>query len=113
MADETSEYEQSDLGPEWEDVGPWHCGLCGGTTEDCKCGEPLVLIVRVPGLTPSESDHDLVAMSLVAMLNDQRVENYEGPEGSGPAPIRLLASGWNTAEGAYFGSNQQPQGDKP
>lgn len=78
----------------WADVGPWHCGLCAQDTDGCECGEPLVVIVRVPGLTPTETDHDLVAMSLVAMLNDSRVEQYGGPEGQGPTPIRLLASGW-------------------
>jgi len=88
-----------DCPSDWvDDARPWHCGLCGNDTEGCECGEPLVLVVRVPGLTPSETDHDLLAMSLVAMLNDERVENYDGEEGSGPAPIRLLGSGWREIE---------------
>lgn len=78
----------------WADLGPWHCGLCAQDTEGCECGDPLVLVLRVPGLTPTETDHDLVAMTLVSMLNDLRVEQYGGPEGQGPTPVRLLASGW-------------------
>ena len=85
-------------GLEWADVGPWHCGLCGRCTEGCECGEPLALVVRVPGLTDAETDHDMVARELVRIINKTRVENYFGPDGEGPAPVRLLASGWGQPE---------------
>jgi hypothetical protein len=81
-----------------DDPKPWHCGICGGDTEGCTCGDPLALIVRVPGLTSADTEHLLAGMNLVAMINEQRVENYEGDEGYGPAPVRLLASGWGIPE---------------
>lgn len=77
-----------------DDPTPWYCGVCGEQNDSCACGEPLALIIRVPGCIASEIDHDTAARQLVAMLNDQRVMNYGGEEGHGPAPIRLLYSGW-------------------
>ena len=71
-----------------DDDGPWHCGLCG--QKPCDCATDLVLVVRLPDCTAGdETDADLVAMSLVSMMNEQREAN-----GGEAPPILLRHAAW-------------------
>jgi hypothetical protein len=77
----------------------WNCGLCGKPVPECECGDPLLLVIRIPGLTAAIDDHDLAARSMVEMINDQRHENWVCGGGhiemDAPARgVRLLASAW-------------------
>lgn len=78
---------------------PWNCGLCGQPVPECQCGDPLLLVIRIPGLTADIDEHDLAARSMVDMINDQRHENWVCGGGDMDARVRgvrLVASSWAT-----------------
>lgn len=77
-------------------VGAWHCGLCGQTSPECQCGDPLLLVIRIPGLTADLDEHDLAATDMVAMINAQRHENWVcgGGDPDNVKDVRLMASAW-------------------
>jgi hypothetical protein len=79
----------------------WRCGLCGQGAPDCCCGDPLMLIIRIPDLTADIDEHDLAARSMVEMINAQRHENWVcgGGDPDDERDVRLMASGWADASG--------------
>ena len=74
----------------------WHCGVCGRPEPDCQCGDPLLLVIRIPDLTAGNYEHTEAARDIMDALNQQRYEQWIDAGGASAKwrEVRLLASAW-------------------